>query len=144
MFCYRTTIKLRDTDATGVLFFTEQLRLALEAFETYLSSLGISLNSLLASSGYLMPIVHAEADFAAPLRLGDAIEIHWGLENIGNSSFTFVSHFLKAEDRRSSGKVKIVHVAVDKHTGSKIVLPKAVLELLQAAPRALATVSDQV
>ena len=33
MFIYRTHLRLRDTDATGVMYFSEQFKFALEAFE---------------------------------------------------------------------------------------------------------------
>ena len=61
-------IRLRETDATGVLFFSEKLKLALEVFESYLYDKGITVQQMIEASEFLMPIVHAEADYSAPLR----------------------------------------------------------------------------
>ncbi|HSW87010.1 MAG TPA: thioesterase family protein [Rhabdochlamydiaceae bacterium] len=131
MFLYKTSIHLRDTDATGVLFFTEQLRLAVQAFEEYLKSTGSSLAALVDSCDCLMPIVHAEADFTAPLQMGDDIEITIELGRLGNSSFTLNYKFIRLEDQVSAGTASIVHTAVSKKTRSKIPMPKELASVLQ-------------
>src|ERR1700735_4955363 len=87
MFIYHTQVRLKDTDATGVLFFTEQFRMASEAFEEFLKDRGFSLKQLLESS-YLMPIVHAEGDYFAPLIVGDELEISLRVLKLGTSSVT--------------------------------------------------------
>ena len=45
MFIYRTQIRLKDTDATGVLYFSEQYKFALEAFEEFLKGPRVFLKS---------------------------------------------------------------------------------------------------
>lgn len=136
MFLHTTSIHLRDTDATGVLFFTEQMRLAVQAFEEYLKSTGSSLGALLDACDCLMPIVHAEADYFAPLQMGDDIEITIELARIGNSSFTLNYKFIKVENRVEVGTASIVHVTVSKRTKSKISLPESLISVLQKLPQA--------
>lgn len=136
MFLHTTSIHLRDTDATGVLFFTEQMRLAVQAFEEYLKSTGSSLRALLDACDCLMPIVHAEADYFAPLQMGDDIEITIELACIGNSSFTLNYKFIKVENRVEVGTASIVHVTVSKRTKSKISLPESLISVLQKLPQA--------
>ena len=144
MFCYHTTIKLRDTDATGVLFFTEQLRLALDVFDAYLLSTDSSLSQFLEAHRCLMPIVHAEADYIFPLRLSDKIEIRMAVEKIGASSFTLVYHFFNSLINRLAGKVKIVHVCTNKETGEKMSLPDQLIQQLRAMPQEPLVVAGQV
>ena len=67
MFEYRTQIRMRNTDATGHLFFSEQFNLALEAFEEFLVSINRDEDPLLDQME--MPIVHAEAKYKKPLQL---------------------------------------------------------------------------
>src|SRR4051812_12290672 len=81
-------IRLRDTDATGVLYFTEQLRMALEVLEDC-----FSLQEMIEKENFLMPIVHAESDYNAPLKVGDTVEISISCEKIGTSSFTLKYRF---------------------------------------------------
>lgn len=129
MYRIKTSIQLRDTDATGVLYFTEQQRLALMTFEEYMKSKGFSLNDML-NGDFLMPIVHAEADYSSSLEVGDEIEILLEVERIGEKSFTLKYTFYK--DGAVAGSVKIVHVPMDRATRQSIPIPKKLLELLPA------------
>ena len=132
MFTYKTRIHLRDTDATGVLYFTEQLRLALETFEAYLHSQGISLRVILQTTPFLLPIVHAEADYFAPLQVGDPVEITWSVEKIGSSSFTSQFSFFDPARKLEVGKACIVHVVISRETKKSIPIPEMILRSLQA------------
>lgn len=129
MYTYTTSIFLKDTDATGVLYFTEQMKLCLQAFETYLQESGFSLNHLIEQSPFLMPIVHAESDYFASFVVGDPVEITLTVSRIGTSSFT-LSYILRSRGIEK-GKATIVHVAVDKTNRSTIPLPKELTDLLQ-------------
>ncbi len=128
MFIYETRIHLRDTDATGVLYFTEQLRLALEAFEHLLSQSGITLQSLIQEGSFLMPIVHTESDYSAPLFAGDEVVIHLTLSHLGTSSFTLQAQLLKASIE--VGKSSIVHATVSQVTKKAIPVPESLLKIL--------------
>jgi acyl-CoA thioesterase FadM len=74
---YRSTrtIRLRETDATGALYFSEQLKLALEAFEAYLSEKKFHLGQIIQLGEFLFPIVHVEANYSCPLRVGDEVDL---------------------------------------------------------------------
>lgn len=122
-------IRLRDTDATGVLYFTEQLRMALEALEDC-----FSLKEMIEKDNFLMPIVHAEADYYSPLKVGDEVEISISCEKIGTSSFTLSYRFYCPVRQLDAGKVSIVHVTVSKESGKSIPIPERVSTLLQALP----------
>lgn len=123
-FFYSTKIHLRDTDATGVIFFSEQLRLALEAFEEF-----IQLGEFFKHNDFLLPIVHADVDFMQPLSVGDPIKISVRLGEVGNSSFTMKYEFFREEIL--AGKASIVHVTVDRKSQKKIPLPEALLKILK-------------
>ncbi|MHB9155719.1 MAG: acyl-CoA thioesterase, partial [Endomicrobiales bacterium] len=65
MFEYTTTIRLYDTDLGGTIFFTNQLKYAHDAFESFIESKGTSLSRLLRESPCAFPVVHAESDYTA-------------------------------------------------------------------------------
>jgi 1,4-dihydroxy-2-naphthoyl-CoA hydrolase len=130
MHTYRTTITLRDTDATGVLYFTEQFRICLEAFEDYLKSSGYSLRELIHQSDFLIPIVHVEGDYFAPLLVGEAITVSLEVAKIGNSSFTLHYCLMNAE-KRKVGEAFIVHVCTHKEMKTSHPLPEHLLALLK-------------
>lgn len=122
MFVYRTQIRLKDTDATGVLYFSEQFKFALEAFEEFLKERGYSLKELMETP-FLLPVVHAEADYTAPMQVGDPLEVELRIANVGTSSITL--HYLLRDPRRNIdvGRVELVHVAVDRATRTKVPVP---------------------
>lgn len=129
MFEYHTTIKMHETDAAGVLFFANQFKLVHDAYEAFLESKGITIKDLLANTTFLLPIVHAETDFKAPLRVGDRVVVRLKVKKTGNSSFT-LAHEIYKDGTELSGAGETVHVCIDKHTGAKIPLPAELPEAI--------------
>ncbi len=123
MFTYHTTIRLHDTDAAGILFFSNQFKMAHDAFEAFLESINYPISCFLQDCNFSLPIVHAESDYLAPLNLGDSISIAVKVEKIGETSFTLCYNIFNKE-KKLMGKVTTVHVSVDRNSGGKIRLPK--------------------
>ncbi len=134
------TIRLRETDATGVLYFSEQLKLALEIFEEYLSEKGPSLQEITMQKEFLLPIVHVEADYKMPLCLGDQVLIQLWVEKIGNSSFTLKTIFWL--HGKEAGQTTIVHVATSQKTGKSTPIPLALVATLQGIRKDLPVFRD--
>ncbi|MDR2539726.1 MAG: thioesterase family protein [Chlamydiales bacterium] len=127
MFEYRTQIRMKNTDATGRLFFSEQFNLALEAFEEFLFS-RFKENLL---DQVEMPVVHAEADYKKPLQLRDPLNIQLGVKHLGNTSFS-VSYLLSnLRTQEEAGRVVIVHVCIDSITKKSRSLPLKLREYLE-------------
>lgn len=132
MYTYKTVVKLHDTDAAGLIFFSNQFKMVHEAYETLLESIGLGFATLIRKKDYFLPIVHAEADYQRPLFVGDRLVISVAVEHIGKTSFTF-TYTLK-RDSELVGTAKTVHVTVDKKTKKKIPLPREMrkaVELIQ-------------
>jgi 1,4-dihydroxy-2-naphthoyl-CoA hydrolase len=130
MFVYKRTLFLRETDATGGLYFPELFKLALEAFEAFLIEKNFSLKEMLDTGEFHLPIVHAEADFKAPMHLGDVIEIRLAVEAVGTKSYTLSFRFFSYENVELA-HAKIVQAAVSRKTGRAIALPKGILDQLR-------------
>lgn len=113
MFEYRTTVRLHHTDAAGLLFFGEQFTLAHDAYETFMESVGFPFAPLLRSSEFLLPIVHAEADYKMALMTGDKLLINIRAERIGETSFT-LGYSLLRNDTELVGTVKTVHTLISR------------------------------
>ena len=123
MFTYEATIKLHETDAAGLLFFSNQFKLLHDAYEALLESCGFGFAVLLLERDYFLPIVHAESDYKAPLFVGDRIKIEIKVSHIGNSSFTFSYVLRDPKKKIVVGTGKTVHVTIDKKNRAKIPLP---------------------
>jgi len=128
MFIYRCKIRLKQTDATGVIYFSEQFNIALEAFEEFLHHQGFSLRKLV-DSPYLMPIVHAEADYLAPVKVGDELEVRIELADLGTKSITI--HYLIYHQEQEVGKVTLVHVTVDQSTRASVPIPDFIKTMMK-------------
>ncbi len=89
-------VRLHETDATGILYFTELLKFATEAFEHYL-----------ASTRYKQPIVSAKATYTAPLYWNDEVCVTLSVSHIGHHSFTLKTRVMKGEVL--VGATEIVH-----------------------------------
>ncbi|MDJ0652232.1 MAG: thioesterase family protein [Simkaniaceae bacterium] len=109
MYSYKRMIRVQDTDATGVLYFANQLQIGLEAFEDFLCTQGFFIGEMIKKKQYSLPIVHAEADFYASIHVSDALELRLTFPSIGTTSFTHASEVLRKG--KKVGRVEIVHVA---------------------------------
>ena len=116
MFRYSTYLKLRDTDAAGVAFFASYYAIAHDAYEAFLNEQGRSLNHWLDQVN--LPIVHSEADYKAPLRLGDAFVIEVTCLKISERSYTLNYTFLN--ESGVLALIQTVHVAVSPDLDSKL------------------------
>lgn len=122
MFSFQTTVKLHNTDSAGLLFFAHQFKMAHDAYESWLDSIGLGFAKLFAERDFLLPIVHAEADFKTALAVGDRLTIELSVEEIGNSSFT-LAYDIRTADDVVAGTAKTVHVCLDKVNRGSMPLP---------------------
>lgn len=122
MFAYKTVIKLHETDAAGLLFFSHQFKLMHDAYEALLEKIGFGFPALLRQKDYFLPIVHAESDYKKPLFVGDRLRIEVTVASVGRTSFSFSYRILNAKNILV-GTGKTVHVTIDKKKQQKIPLP---------------------
>ncbi|MCX6831994.1 MAG: thioesterase family protein [candidate division Zixibacteria bacterium] len=132
----KLTVRLHETDAAGILFFASQFLYVHDAYEELLQLIGLPVASMLRDEPFILPIVHAEAQYFRPLHVGDEITVIVQVGSIGKSSFVLVFDLFAADDK-PVGKAKTVHVAVSKQTQNKIALPEKLqraLKAFQSAP----------
>ncbi len=126
------TIKLHDTDAAGILFFANQFKFVHDLYQKFLDEIGFPLQERFAARDFSLPIVHAEADFYAPLTVGDTVEVSLEVATIGGASFTLEYQIVDL-DGKEVGSAKTIHVTVDPKTRGKIELPKSFRAALEKA-----------
>jgi YbgC/YbaW family acyl-CoA thioester hydrolase len=121
MFEIETEVKLHDTDAAGIVFFANHFKIAHGAYEAFMNSIECSLDHVIRESDYLIPIVHAEADYRGGLSLGDKCFISMRAD-VGTTSFTLFYAFTDVNGKITA-QIQTVHVTVNKGTGEKVSLP---------------------
>lgn len=130
MYTFKTIVRLHDTDAAGVLFFGNYFKLAHDAYESFMISIGFGFREMFEQKDYLLLIVHAEGDYKKPLRTGDELTIELKTEELGKSSYTLGYRLLDSAGNEVCS-VRTVHVAVNKLTEKATRLPEGLREKLE-------------
>lgn len=130
MFTLKTSVKLHDTDAAGLLFFANQFRMVHDCYEACLTEHGLPFGKILATADYILPIVHAEADFNAPLQPGQEIDITLQVAKIGTTSFV-LDYTLLDYQGIQVGNAQTVHVCMDAATRKKRPLADEIREAFE-------------
>ncbi len=120
MFVYSTTVRMHHTDAAGILFFANLFTLAHDCYEEFLGDLSIA--EILQNQSFIIPIVHAEADYKIPIGVSEKIEITVSCEQVGKSSFTLSYEFIN-DDKELAATVKTVHTVVSKESCKPVEIP---------------------
>ena len=130
-FKYKTRIKLHETDAAGILFFSNIFKITHDAYEEFLDDIGFPMSDILEKLNFDLVIVHADADYMSPLKVNDQVDIHLNVEKIGTTSFTLIYN-IKNINNKIIGKAKTVHVCIDKKSGKKKALSEELKTALEA------------
>ena len=124
MFEAKIKVRLYDTDAAGVVFFANYFKLAHDAYEEFMDSIGCGIDRILKETAYILPVVHGEADYKKPLTLGETVTVSITAQ-VKETSFVLY-YTLKDVQGGTAAILETVHVAVDGKTKKKIPLPENV------------------
>jgi len=124
-FTSESIVRLYDTDAAGFHFYGAQFRFAHEALENFFEHIGLPIAQTIRERKVLFPVVHAEADYRAPLAVGDRLDVRVDVRALGDSSFSIGYRLFRA-DGREAGSVLTVHAAVAAVSGASCPLPDEV------------------
>ena len=130
MYHYQTTIRLHQTDAAGVVFFSNLFVIAHDAYESFLE-FHLPLNAILSDGVYIIPIVHAEADYLLPLALSEKIGVELCLEQTGSSSFD-LGYVIKNSKMETVARLKTIHAVQLKEDQKTVPIPDPLRNALEA------------
>ncbi|MBU0500502.1 MAG: acyl-CoA thioesterase [Gammaproteobacteria bacterium] len=129
-FHHRISIPFQDVDLAGMVFFAHFFRYAHETYEIFMTAIGHPLDGILREAVFALPLVHAEADYKKPLRLGDTTLIELSLKRLGESSFSL--HYLfRGGDGEPRATAETVHVALDVELGRPCAIPARLRDALK-------------
>lgn len=87
-FRYRRAIRFEEVDRAGIVFFARFFALCHEAMESFFGGLEGGYPHFIGGRGLGVPAVRAEAEYNAPLRYGDTVDIDVDVVQLGTSSTT--------------------------------------------------------
>jgi len=128
-------VRFGDTDAAGVVNFTQLLRWCHEAYEESLECFGVAAAEVFPTPGsqleVALPIVHCSADYFRPLVCGDAITIRLGPVRLDLGSFEVHYSFTSSEQTVAQGLTR--HLAIETSSRRRCSLPTAIHRWLEAS-----------
>lgn len=124
-------VALHDTDAAGLIFFGHLFRHLHDAYEKWMETLGFPLPALIRDGGILLPLIHAEADYRAPMRHGDLIRVQLGLERRAATRFTLGYRCL-APDGALAATALTRHCCIDREVHRPTPIPDSLAKALSS------------
>ena len=126
MFSARYRVRWHETDAAGLVHFSNFFRYCERAEEDFLLRLGFRYR--FAGGGGVpriaFPRVVAECSYTAPLRPGDVFRVDIVSATVGNKSIEYVFKIVNETTGRESASCRIVAVAFDVVEGRSIPVPE--------------------
>lgn len=129
-FKFQHTVKFSEVDQAGVVFFSRYFEIAHSSLEAFFHHLGWGFAKVFSEGKDGFPLIHAEANYMAPARLGDTLEVALSLSRISESSFT-VSYDFRSTDGKPAARLSTNHVWVELKTFSKAPIPTELKTALQ-------------
>ncbi|HEU0071532.1 MAG TPA: tol-pal system-associated acyl-CoA thioesterase [Alphaproteobacteria bacterium] len=128
---FRLRVYYEDTDAGGIVYYANYLKFAERARTEVLRDLGVAQRELMETEGLAFAVRRCAADYLAPARLDDELEVHSTVRALANASIDIEQNI-----RRSDGVGELVNITVklaviNKNTGRPSRIPEDVSELLK-------------
>jgi 1,4-dihydroxy-2-naphthoyl-CoA hydrolase len=130
-FSYTRTVRFKDTDAAGVVYFANVLAMCHEACEESLAVSGINLKVFFSNPVVAVPIVHASVDFLRPMFCGDQLLINLITKQRSRDEFEIGYKILEAAADKVVAKAITKHVCIEPISRTRQELPTEIIQWLQ-------------
>lgn len=106
------TVRFHEVDRAGIVYFARVFEYCHAVYEELLTDVVGDLERLFATGRWTMPLVHAEADYRSPMRLGDRVRVRVRIERLGGRSVTYAYTLDDAATGTVRATAKLVHSSV--------------------------------
>lgn len=131
-FEHRLTARFYEIDRAGIVFFGRVYEYVHAALEELLAEVFGHAAAIFEEHGFGMPLVHSEADYRHPIRMGDRLVIRPTLSRVTRRSVTF-TYAIDGEDGVHRSTVTLVHAFIDMADFSAIAVPAVFLDRIEKA-----------
>jgi acyl-CoA thioester hydrolase len=121
-----------DTDAAGVVYYANYLRFCERARTEWLRSLGFEQRDMLNAHGIAFVVRSVQADYLAPARLDNLLNIVTSILDIGRASITFAQSVLREQELLFDSRISVA--CVDTARGRPVAIPAVIRTLLPESP----------
>lgn len=120
----RRRVRFEDVDYAQVVFFPNLFVYCHQAFEDFFEAeVKTPYSKMLGERRVAFPTVHAESDFKAPLKFGDAIRVELDVLALGRSSITARYRMYAETSDTLLAEVKLVTAAIALDTFTAVPVP---------------------
>ena len=132
-------VEFSETDLAGIMHFSNFFRFMESAEHAFFRSLGFSVARSGDGLELCLPRVHAECDYAVPLRFEDEVLVRLLVERKGRRSLTYQFRFSRfngsVSEEVARGRLTVASVERQADGTMKAVpLPKVIADKIQQAP----------
>ena len=103
-------IYYEDTDAGGVVYYSNYLNFLERARTEMLESIGLSNKKLLEDHKTLIIVKSCNIEYVSPAKLEDKIQIYSSIESFKKASFVIIQNIKKDDNLIVQAKLKLVTV----------------------------------
>jgi len=140
-FKIRRMVEFSDTDMAGIVHHAVYFRYMEAAEHAFFRSLGLTVAPPKTPASVGWPRVHTEADFSAPLRFEDEVEIQLLVAEKKSKALTYAFRLRKLNTPKphevARGKITVVCIKMSNGLMKATSIPKAIADKLQVAPARL-------
>lgn len=129
VFTYRKKIRFAHTDPAGIVFYPRYFEMVNETIEEWFSVVGFPFADMHLKQKLGVPLVHMEADFFRPGRIGDEIEFSLQVLKIGTASFEL--EITASREGESCLKIKGILACMDLEKEKSTLLPESLRAVLE-------------
>jgi acyl-CoA thioester hydrolase len=119
-FTFPVRVYYEDTDAAGVVYYANYLRYLERARTEWLAAIGHPPGELERTHGIVFVVRRVEADFRAPARLSDRLDVTVAIETLGRASLTVRQDVRRGDDVLVAARVMLACVASGSFRPSRI------------------------
>ncbi len=127
-FIHKVKVYYEDTDAGGVVYYSNYLKYLERARTEAINSIGLSNKKLLEKNGVLIIVKSCKINYIKPARLEDHLEINSKVKSTTKTSF-IMSQVVK--NKKKIITEAEVHLVVVNKKGKPTMIPNALSQLLK-------------
>ncbi|HSE31802.1 MAG TPA: thioesterase family protein [Pyrinomonadaceae bacterium] len=126
------TVNFGDTDPAGLVYFPNIFHYCHIAMERFFQEVcGVSYSELVGDQQLGFPTARIDAEFKAPVRYGDVINVEIRVSDVGNKSLS-LSYIVKNNEGIVCAEVRQVVVAMELGRQASVSIPDSIRQSLLA------------
>ncbi len=110
VFTWKVRVYYEDTDAGGIVYYANYLKFFERARTEWLRAIAVNQRDLLEQHDAMFVVKSASANYHAPARLDDELELTLAIEKLGRASIVFIQQAWHGDTLLNTARVTVACV----------------------------------